>query len=101
MKKTKILLGLVILTALILGACSANQPVNNTMDNAMAHREITCFKVKTFHDIFSGDAQLPFTNCWLILLLCSVVLKIYGGQYDFLQKNNPSTKLLRGYERLA
>ena len=35
MQKTKILLGLVVLTALILGACSANQPVNNTMDNAM------------------------------------------------------------------
>ncbi len=35
MHKTKILLGLVVLTAFILGACSANQPVNNTMDTTM------------------------------------------------------------------
>ena len=33
MQKTRILLGFVVLTALILSACSANQPVNNTMDN--------------------------------------------------------------------
>jgi cytochrome oxidase Cu insertion factor (SCO1/SenC/PrrC family) len=33
MKKMKLMLGLVIFTAFILGACSANQPVNNTMNN--------------------------------------------------------------------
>lgn len=35
MKKMKVLLGLVILTAFILGACSANQPANDTMDTTM------------------------------------------------------------------
>lgn len=61
MQKIKILLGLTVLMALFLGACSATQPANNVMDNSMENtmeNEMEENMSDSSDDMMEGDEMM-------------------------------------------